>query len=129
MNAHDAYMAEFIKTAGESGVDVSSIFGIEKRAAGFQNGGADIIDAIKRTYHELDPYQRRAVIGGLIAGLGTAAMSDGPASNRLLNGVIGGTAGGLGIYGLDRSGITDGAIDFVQNNIDKLRPGRRSYFT
>jgi hypothetical protein len=119
MNAKEAYMAGFSKVAKAHGVDVSSIFRSEKKA---EDG---ILDSLARTYRGLDPYTRRALIGGLATGALSTALSGGGVGNRLLNGTLGGLAGGLGLYGLDRSGATDLIVDYIRNNVGRLRPVKK----
>jgi hypothetical protein len=116
MNAKEAYMAGFSKVAKAHGVDVSGIFGIEKKAKDSP------LEALVRRYNAMDRYKRRALLGGLATGVLTTAMSDGSVGNRLLNGTIGGLLGGTALYGMDRSGLTDDIIDYIGDNLDNLRP-------
>ena len=116
MNAKEAYMAGSSKVAKAHGVDVSRIFGIEKMAKDTP------LESLVRRYRAMNAYKRRALLGGLATGILTTAMSDGSVGNRLLNGALGGLAGGAALYGLDRSGLTDDILDYVGDNLDRLRP-------
>jgi hypothetical protein len=67
-----------------------------------------ILSAIVNSYKSLDPSTKRAILGGLISGIGTYTLSDG--NNRAMKGLAGGLAGGAATYGLDRMGLFNKSI-------------------
>ena len=113
-----AYARGFCKAAAVAGVNPVIL---AKIAA--DNG---ILDYITDTYKNMDPLVRRALLSGIATGAGTYILSNPYNPNRFLNSLTGGALGGLGMYALDRSGGTDALVDFIRDNVTKLRPRRRT---
>lgn len=99
MKLHKAYIKGFSKVAADVGLDPNSLVKMAEPG---------ILDSIVQTYRDLDPDARRAVLGGLLTGVGTYALSDGGVGRRLLHGAVGGALGGAATYGLGRMGVLDG---------------------
>jgi len=110
MDLQKSYEIGFRKKAESMGVNPHAL--VKLAEGGF-------FDSIMDKYHSLDPRTRRAVIGGLLSGLGTYALSDwNNPGNAIAKSVAGGLAGGLATYGLDRIGV-----------LDKILPYRRRELT
>lgn len=99
---HKAYVQGFCKTAADAGVSPDVLVKIAR------NDG--ILDSIVQSYKGLDPTTRRALLGGLITGLGTYSLSNGDTGTRLMKGLAGGALGGTAVYGADKMGVLDKII-------------------
>lgn len=111
------YMHGFCKAAMDAGVDPTLL----AKVAADKGAISSLIDS----YNNLDPYMRRAIVGGLVTGLGTYALSNPYNPSRLTSSLLAGATGGLGTYALDSTGTTDTIIDFIKENIGRLRPTRK----
>lgn len=96
---HKAYVQGFCKAASDAGVDPDTLVKIAR------NDG--ILDSIAKSYKSLDPNTRRAILGGLITGLGTYTLSNGDTGTRLMKGLAGGAIGGSATYGAGKMGVLD----------------------
>ena len=114
------YMHGFCKAAMDAGVNPVLL---AKFAA--SKGDKGILSSLVDGYNNLDPYMRRAILGGLATGLGTYMFSNPYNPSRLSNSLLAGAAGGLGTYALDSTGATDSIIDLIKDNLAKLRPAKK----
>jgi len=114
------YMHGFCKAAMDAGVNPMLL---AKVAA--DKGDKSILSSLIDSYNNMDPYMRRAIIGGLATGLGTYMFSSPYNPSRFSNSLLAGAAGGLGTYALDTTGTTDSIIDFIKDNIGRLRPNKK----
>ena len=132
---NNEYMQGFCRTAMAAGVNpvvlaklagegLSSNSRVTARR-GEKKAASGILDSVSNTYKNMDPYVRRALIGGLATGLGTYALSNPYDRNRLRNSLLGGALGGLGTYTLDSTGATDSLIDLIKDTVARLRPTKK----
>lgn len=117
MSYSNEYAKSFCKTASDAGVDPVTLVKVAKEKGW--------LDSIKDTYKSIDPETKRAIIGGLLSGAGTYALSDGSVGDRLLKGLAGGAIGGLGVYGLDRTGLTDKGLSLLQSGLEHLKTPKK----
>lgn len=104
MKLHKAYIKGFSKVAADAGVTPDVLM---------KTAEPTVFDSVVKAYRSLSPDARHAILGGLITGLGTYALSDGGMGRRLAYGALGGTLGGAATYGLARTGA-----------LDRILPGR-----
>lgn len=108
----EKYQASFCKTAAAAGVDPYELIKIAKANNWFDT----TVDRFKK----LSPEVKKSLLGGLLASVGTFTFADGDFDQRLLKSVLTGGTTGLGLYGLQRSGLYDKAKNWVTDKVNKV---------
>ena len=98
MDLHKSYELGFRKAAEACGVDPDALI---------KTAGGSLFNSLLDYGREMDPVLKRALIGSLVTGVGSFALSGGNFGRRLRSGLLGGLIGGAATYGIGRSGLLD----------------------